>query len=56
MNQEQPKQMKEETETGEPQRRLTVEVPTDVQAGIRAEPTCTCPPGCCGPGCAIAGW
>ncbi|WP_437639417.1 hypothetical protein [Sorangium sp. So ce854] len=26
--------------------RLTVEVPTELQAG--AFPVCTCPPGCCG--------
>jgi len=29
------------------EKRLTVEVPTDVQAGIKPDPTCTCPPGCC---------
>jgi hypothetical protein len=28
------------------ERRLTVEIPTDVQAGRAA--VCTCPPGCCG--------
>ncbi|WP_437986186.1 hypothetical protein [Sorangium sp. So ce117] len=26
--------------------RLTVEVPTELQAGLAA-PVCTCPPGCC---------
>ncbi len=33
-------------ETGEERpARLTVEVPTELQAG--ASPVCTCPPGCC---------
>jgi hypothetical protein len=29
--------------------RLTVEVPTELQAGFGGGDVCTCPPGCCGP-------
>ncbi|WP_437490523.1 hypothetical protein WME75_13845 [Sorangium sp. So ce1014] len=35
---------KQETSEERPAR-LTVEVPTELQAG--AAPVCTCPPGCC---------
>lgn len=52
MNHEDPKvvetnEANDNDETSE--RRLTVEVPTDVQAGIigKGGPVCTCPPGCC---------
>jgi hypothetical protein len=38
--------------TDAPRTRLTIEVPTEVQAGMAK--VCTCPPGCCatnGPNC-----
>ncbi len=42
-------QASSETET-ELTPRLTVEIPTEIEAGRPAEPlpVCTCPPGCCG--------
>lgn len=45
-----------ETETakqseGTEETHLTVEVPTELQAGLAKSKTCTCPPGCCGCPC-----